>query len=136
MDELRASVSAGTSDEQYRKEWHCFYRERRRTLIRLFWFAGGLVLSVLLLVVTLDDHHSPLIIRVATAFLLALLLIACLAQWFFFVWQMAIWPCPRWAKRFFCSAFAFDPFSSRRCKHCGLVRLKNIKPDERELDVH
>jgi hypothetical protein len=136
MDELRPSASAGTSDEQYREEWHCFYTERRRVLIRLFWFAGGLAISALLLVITQDDRHPPLIVRIAIAFSLGLLLIACLAQWSFFVWQMATWPCPRCTKRFFFSAFAFDPFFSRCCKHCGLLRLKNIKPDERELEVH
>jgi type IV secretory pathway VirB3-like protein len=125
MDELRPSPSAAANDRQFREEWHSFYMERRRSLIHLFWFAGGLALFTLLLVVTRDDRHSPLIIRIAIAFSLGLLLIACLAQWFFFVWQMATWPCPRCAKRFFFSAFAFDPFFSRRCKHCGLLRLKD-----------
>jgi hypothetical protein len=125
MDELRPSASGGSIAEQYREEWHCFYSVRRRSLIRLLWFAGGLALSALLLVVTQDDHHHPpLIIRIAIAFSLGLLLIACFAQWFFFLWQMASWPCPRCAKHFFFSAFAFDPFFSRRCKHCGLERLK------------
>ena len=136
MNEFCPSASAGTRDEQYREEWHCFYTVRRRGLIRLFWLAGGLALSSLLLVFTQDDHHALLIIRVATAFSLGLLLIACLAQWFFFVWQMATWPCPKCAKRFFFSAFAFDPFFSRRCRHCGLMRLKNVQPDEQELEVH
>src|SRR3954452_17031263 len=93
-----------------------FHTLRRRTLIRFLWFAGGLALSTSLLIVTQDNlHHPQLIIRVAIASSLGLLLIACLAQWFFFVWQMATWPCPRCAKHFFFSALAFDPFFSRRC---------------------
>jgi hypothetical protein len=127
MDELRPSASVGSSDEQYREQWSCFYTERRRLLIRLFWFASGLVVSASLLVATQGDHHSPLVPRIAIAFSFGLLLIACLAQWFFFVWQMGTWPCPRCAKRFFLSAFAFDPFFTRRCRHCGLPRLKNVK---------
>jgi hypothetical protein len=135
MDELPPSASAGSSDEQYGEEWSCFYTERRRLLIRLFWFAGGLVVSALLLIATQGDPHPPIVLRIAIAFTFGLLLIACLAQWFFFVWQMGTWPCPRCAKRFFLSAFAFDPFFTRRCRHCGLLRLKNVKHEERELEV-
>jgi hypothetical protein len=45
MDELRPSASVASGDEHYREEWRCFYAERRRLLIRLFWFAGGLAIS-------------------------------------------------------------------------------------------
>ena len=137
MDELRPSASAASGDEHYREEWRCFYAERRRLLIRLFWFAGGLAVSALLLVTTLADRYPPLVVRVAIALSFSLLFIGFLLLWFFFVWQMATWPCPRCSKRFFISAFAFDPFFSRRCRHCGLIRLKNVgvknlKREERE----
>ncbi len=52
----------------------------------------------------------------------------------------ATWPCPRCAKRFFFSAFAFDPFFTRRCRHCGLLLLKkaevkNLWREEREPEL-
>jgi hypothetical protein len=81
----------------------------------------------LLLVATLGDYHPPLVLRIAIAVSFGLLLIASLAQWFFFLWEMATWPCPRCAKRFFFSAFAFDPFFTRRCRHCGLLLLKKAE---------
>jgi endogenous inhibitor of DNA gyrase (YacG/DUF329 family) len=140
MDELRPSASAASGVEQYREEriWLC--AERRRLLIRLFWFASGLAVSALLLVATLADHYPPLVVRIAIAGSFGLLLIASLAQWFFFLWEMATWPCPRCAKRFFLSAFAFDPFFTRRCRHCGLLLLKNaevknLKREEREPEL-
>ena len=140
MDELRPSASAESGDEQYREEWSCFYAERRRLLIRLFWFASGLAGSALLLVSTLGGHYPPLVVRIAIAVSFGLLLIAFLAQYFFFLWEMATWPCPRCAKRFFLSAFAFDPFFTRRCRHCGLLLLKNaevknLKREEREPEL-
>jgi endogenous inhibitor of DNA gyrase (YacG/DUF329 family) len=139
MDELRPSASAA-SGEPYREEWRCFYAERRRLLIRVFWFASGLAVSALLLVATLGDHHPPLVVRIAIAVSFGLLLIAFLAQYFFFLWEMATWPCPRCAKRFLLSAFAFDPFFTRRCKHCGLLlsknaEVKNLEREEREPDL-
>ena len=124
MDELRPPAPAASGGEHYREEWSCFYAERRRFLIRLFWFAGGLAVSASLLVATQNDHYPPLILRIAIAVSFGLLLIAVLAQWFLFLWQMANWPCPRCARRFFFSTFAFDPFFTRRCRHCGLLRLK------------
>jgi hypothetical protein len=140
MDELRPSASAASGDKQYREEWSCFYAERRRLLIRVFWFASALAISALLLVATLGDHYPLLVVRIAIAVSFGLLLIALLAQWFFFLWEMATWPCPRCAKRFFLSAFAFDPFFTRLCRHCGLVRLKNaevknLKREEREPEL-
>ena len=140
MDELRPSASAASGDEQYREEWRCFYAERRRLLIRVFWFASGLAVSALLLVATLGDHYPPLVVRIAIAVSFGLLLIAFLAQYFFFLWEMATWPCPRCAKRFFLSAFVFDPFFTRRCRHCGLLLLKNaevknLKREEREPEL-
>jgi|GEM_PF-3174673 len=127
MKELRPQGLATSGDEHYREEWNCFYAERRRLLVRFFWFAGGLAISALLLVATQGDHYPPLVVRIAIAGSFGLLLIAFLAQWFFFVWEMGTWPCPRCAKRFFFSAFAFDPFFASRCRHCGLLRLKNAK---------
>jgi len=124
MDELRPLASAASGDESYLDEWSSFYTERRRLLIRQGWIAGGLVVSVLLLVTTLGDQYPPLIVRVAIAVSVGLLLIAFVAHWVFFVREMATWPCPRCAKRFFFSAFAFDPLFTRRCRHCGLLRLK------------
>ncbi|HEY2469943.1 MAG TPA: hypothetical protein VGI45_19150 [Terracidiphilus sp.] len=140
MDEFRPSASAATGDEHYRDEWSFFYAERRRLLIRLFWFAGGLAVSALLLVATLGDHYPPLVLRNAIAVSFGLFLIAFLCQWFFFLWEMANWPCPKCAKRFFFSAFAFDPFFTRRCRHCGLLRLKNagvknLKREERQPEL-
>jgi len=140
MDELRPSTSAANGDEQYREEWRSFYAERRRLLIRLFWFASGLAVSALLLVATLGDHYPPLVVRIAIAVSFGLLLIAFLAQYFFFLWEMATWPCPRCAKRFFLSTFVFDPFFTRRCRHCGLLLLKNaevknLKREEREPEL-
>jgi endogenous inhibitor of DNA gyrase (YacG/DUF329 family) len=140
MDELRQSASAASGDEQYREEWSCFYAERRRLLICLFWFASGLAVSAFLLVATLGDHNPPLVVRIAIAVSFRLLLIALLAWWFLFVWEMATWPCPRCAKRFFLSAFAFNPFFTRRCRHCGLLLLKNaevknLKREEREPEL-
>jgi hypothetical protein len=139
MDELRPSAFADRGDELYRDEWSGFYAERRRLLIRLFLFAGGLAVSALLLVATLGDRYPPLVVRIATAVSFGLLLIAFLAQWFFFLWEMATWPCPRCAKRFFLSAFAFDPFFTRRCRHCGLVlknaKVKHLKREEREPEL-
>jgi hypothetical protein len=127
MDELWQSASAAGGDEQYREEWSYFYAERRRLLIRLFWFASGLAVSALLLVATLGDHYPPLVARIAIAVSFGLLLIAFFAQWFSFLWEMATWTCPRCAKRFFLSAFAFDPFFTCRCRHCGLLLLKNAE---------
>jgi hypothetical protein len=127
MDELRPSASAASGDEHYREEWSCFYAERRRLQIRLFWIGSGLAVSALLLVATLGDHYPLLVVRIAIAVSLGLLLLAFLAQWFFFLWEMATWPCPRCAKRFFFSAFAFDPFFTCRCRHCGLLLLKNTE---------
>jgi len=124
MDELRPSASAASGDGSYREEWSCFHAERRRLLIRLLWIAGGLALSGLLLFFT-QGHLPPLAVRIAIAVSFGLLLIASFAQWFFFLWEMATWPCPRCAKRFFFSAFAFDPIFTRRCRHCGLLRLKD-----------
>jgi hypothetical protein len=124
MDELRPSATAANCDESYRDEWSCFYTERRRLLIRQGWIVGGLLASALLLVNTLGDHYPPIVVRIAIAVSLGLFLIAFVAHWLFFVWKMATWPCPRCAKRFFFSAFAFDPFFTRRCRHCGLLRLK------------
>jgi hypothetical protein len=136
MDELRPLASAANGDEKYGEEWSCFYAERRRLLIRLFWFASGLAVFALLLIVTLGDQYLPHVVRIAIAVLFGLLLIAFLTQWFFFVWEMATWPCPRCAKRFFLSAFAFDPIFTRRCRHCGLPRknaeVKNLKREERQ----
>jgi len=127
MDELRPSPSTACIDELYCKEWSCFYAERRRLLTRLFWFAGGLAASTFLFLATQGDHYPPLLVRTAIAFSFGLFLIASFAQWFFFVWQMATWPCPRCAKRFFFSMLGFDPFFTRRCKHCGLLRLKKAE---------
>jgi len=127
MDELRPSASAARDDAHYREEWSCFYAERQRLLIRLFWFAGGLTVSALLLVATQGDHNPPLVMRIAIVVSFGLLLITFLAQSFTFVWKMGNWPCPRCAKRFFFSAFAFDPFFTRRCKRCGLLRLRNVE---------
>jgi endogenous inhibitor of DNA gyrase (YacG/DUF329 family) len=140
MDELRPSASAESGDEQYREEWSCFYAGRRRLLIRLFWFASGLAISALLLAATVGDHYPRLVVRIGIAVSFGLLLIAFFAQWIFFLWEMATWPCPRCAKRFFLSAFAFDPFFTRRCRHCGLLRLnnaevKNLKREEREPEL-
>jgi hypothetical protein len=140
MDELRPSASAASGDEQYREEWRCLCAERRRLLIRLFWFASGLALSALLLIVTLGDHYPPVVVRIAISVSFGLLLMASLAQWLFFIWEMATWPCPRCAKRFFLSAFAFDPFFTRRCRHCGLlllknVEVKNLKREQREPEL-
>ena len=140
MDELQPSASAASGDEQYRDEWSCFYAERRRLLIRLFWFASGLAVSALLLVGTLGDHYPPLVLRITIAVSFGLLLIAVLAQYFFFLWEMATWPCPRCAKRFFFSAFVFDPFFTPRCRHCGLLRkrnaeVKNFKGEERQPEL-
>ena len=133
MEELRSQGPAASGDELYLEEWRYFYAERRRFLIRLFWFAGALVLSASLLVVTQGDHYPPLVVRIAIAGSFGLLLIAFLAQWFLFVWEMRTWTCPRCTKRFFFSAFAFDPIFASRCRHCGLLRLKgaefkNLKP--------
>jgi len=132
--------AAASGDERYRGEWSGLYAERRRLLISLFWFASGLAGSALLLIATLGDHYPPLVVRIAIAGSFGLLLIASLAQWFFFLWEMATWPCPRCAKRFFLSAFAFDPFFTRRCRHCGLLLLKNaevknLKREEREPEL-
>jgi hypothetical protein len=124
MDELQPSSSEESGKEHYREEWTCFYAERRRLLIPLFWLAGGLVISAWPLIATLSDHYPPLVVRIAIAVSFGLLLIAFGARWFFFLWKMSTWPCPRCAKRFFFSAFAFDPFFTRRCRHCGLFRLK------------
>ncbi len=140
MDELRPSASAANGDDQYREEWRCFYAKRRGLLIRLFWFASGLAVSALLLIVTLGDHYPPLGARMAIAVSFGLLLTASLAQWFSFLWEMATWPCPRCAKRFFLSGFAFDPFFTRRCRHCGLLSLKNaevksLKREEGEREL-
>ncbi|UWZ85019.1 hypothetical protein [Occallatibacter riparius] len=125
MDELRPGGFVSTGD--YREQWSCFDAERRRLLIRLSALAGGLAVSVLLLFSRLSDPHSPVVVRVAISGSFVLLVIAFLAQWFFFVWEMGTWPCPRCAERFFLSAFAFDPFFTRRCRHCGLLRLKNAE---------
>jgi hypothetical protein len=127
MGELWSSASAANGDEHYREEWSCFYAERRRLLIRLFWLASGLAVSALLLVATLGGHYPPLVVRSVIAVSFGLFLIAFLGQWFFFLWKMATWPCPRCAKRFFFSALAFDLFVTRRCRHCELVRLKNAE---------
>jgi hypothetical protein len=137
MGESRLSDSVTSGDECYREEWCFFYAERRRLVIRLFWLVGGLAVCALLLVATQGHRFPPLVARIAIAVSFGLLLIAFLAHWFLFVWEMRIWPCPRCAKRFFVSAFAFDPFFTRRCRHCGLVRLKNaevkrLKRKERE----
>ena len=64
----------------------------------------GLPFSALLLVATLGSHYPPLVVRIAIAVSFGLLLIAFLAQYFFFLWELATWPCPRCAKRFFLSA--------------------------------
>ena len=127
MDKLRPSASLASGDEQYREEWSWLYAERRRLLIRLFWLASGLAISASLLVATLGDHYQLVIVRIATSVSFGLLLIAFLAHWCFFLWEIATWPCPRCAKRFFLSAFAFDPFFTRRCRHCGLLLLKNAE---------
>lgn len=124
MDELQPSVPGENGGERYREEWGAFYAARRRLLIRLLWLGGGLIISALLLFRTMGDHYPPLAVRIAIAGSFGLLLIAFLPLWFFFVWQMATWPCPQCAKRFFFSALAFDPFFTRRCRHCGLQRLK------------
>jgi hypothetical protein len=136
MDELRPSASSASGYDNYREEWSSFYAERRRFLIRLLWFAGGLAVSAVLLVAALGDHYPPLVLRIAIAGSFGLLLTAFVAHWFSFVWEMATWSCPRCARRFFFSAFAFDPFFTRRCRHCGLPRLryaevKNLKGKER-----
>jgi hypothetical protein len=135
MDELRYSPSAPNTDALYCEEWSCFYAERRRLLARLFWFAAGLAISAFLFVATQGDHHPPLLVRTAIASSLGLFLIASFAQWFLFVWQMATWPCPRCAKRFFFSILAFDPFFTMRCRHCGLLRLKNAEARNPKHDV-
>ena len=127
MGESRLSDSVASGDERYREEWCFFYAQRRRLVVRLFWLVGGLAVTALLLVATQGDHFPPLIARIAIAVSFGLLLIAYLAQSSFFLWEMATWPCPRCAKRFFLSAFAFDPFFTHRCRHCGLLRLKNAE---------
>ena len=124
MDDFGPSASTASGEEHYGEEWSCFYAKRRRLLTRLFWIAGGLAASALLLISTLSDHFPPLVVRIAIIVSFGLLFIAFLAQWAFFLWEMATWPCPRCRKRFFFSAFAFDPFFTSRCRHCGLLRLK------------
>jgi hypothetical protein len=142
MDELQQSASAVRGDEDYRSEWSYFYKERRRLLIRLVWLAIGLIVSALLLVNTQGDYHPPLVLRFTTAFSFGLFLVAILALWFFFVWEMRTWPCPKCAKRFFVSAFTFDPFFTRRCRNCesacngamaNLTGISTIPQDVRSL---
>lgn len=130
MDEMRGSDSAANGDEGYGEEWSFFYAERRSLLVRLFWFATGLAVSLSLLFATLGNHYPPLVVRIVIAVSFPLFLIAFLAQWFFFRWKMATWPCPRCAKHFFFSAFRLDPFFTCRCRHCGLLRLKNATPND------
>lgn len=127
MGELQLSDSAASGNNSYREEWYFFYAERRRLVIRLLWLAGGLAICVFLLIATQSDHNPPLVARISIAGLFGLLLIGLLVQWFQFVLEMWSWPCPRCAKRFFVSAFAFDPFFTRRCRHCGLLRLRNTE---------
>lgn len=127
MGELQLSDSVASGDECYREQWCFFYAERRRLIARLFWLAGGLAICVFLLIATQGGHYPPLVARISIAGSFGLLLIALLVQWFQFVWEMWSWPCPRCAKRFFVSAFAFEPFFTRRCRQCGLHRLKNAE---------
>ena len=125
MDELRTSDS---SDEgSYREAWEWFYSHRRRLLIRLLWVAVGLAILVPLQLATLGGEGTPLALRITIALSLGLLIMGFLPLWFHFVWQMATWPCPRCSKRFFFSVLGFDPFFTRRCRHCGLVRLKSAE---------
>lgn len=131
--ELGLSNSAGSGGEVYREEWRFFYAERRRLLIRLLWLAGGLgVFGCLLFTAPVD--RFPRVAQITIALPFGLFLIALPVQWFLFVWQMGTWPCPRCAKRFFLSIFAFDPFFGVRCRHCGLLRLRKSEVNN-EQDV-
>ncbi len=122
MGEQPLPDSVASDGERYSGEWRFFYAERRRLLIRLSWLAGGLAVSTLLLFSTQGNRYPPLVARIAIAISFGLFLIAFFAQYFFVVWEMLTWPCPRCAKRFFHSAFVFDPFFTSRCRHCGLLR--------------
>ena len=122
MDQLQLSDSTARSDDYYREEWHFYYAERRRLLIRLLWMAAGLGICLLLLFSSQVDKY-PRFAQVLLTLPFGLLLIALPIQWFKFVWELRTWPCPRCAERFFTSAFVNNPFG-RRCRHCGLLRLK------------
>jgi hypothetical protein len=125
MEELRSSDSAGRDDKYYREQWTFYYAERRRLLTRVIWMAGGLGIGLLLLFATHVDKY-PRIAQVLLALPIGLLLIVLPLQWFIFVWEFRTWPCPRCADRFFTSTFVNNPFG-RRCRHCGLLRLKHSK---------
>ena len=122
MGELRFSDTAAIDDEGFREEWGRFYAVRRRLLIRLLWMAAGLGICMLVLFTKQADKYSHFE-QVLLTLPLGLLLIALPIQWIKFVWELLTWPCPRCAKSFFTSGFGNNPFV-RRCRHCGLLRLK------------
>ena len=122
MDQLRLSNSPVRDDTYYRDEWAFYYAERRRVLTRLISLAGALGVCVLLILGTQVDKY-PRIAQVLLLLPFGLLLILLPLQWFKFVWEFRTWPCPRCRDRFFTSTFVNNPFG-RRCRHCGLLRLK------------
>ena len=125
MDMLGLSSSVQRGDEYYREQWRLYYAERRRLLTRMFWIAGGLGVFFLLFIEVIHKHPTSGYVLAVPG---AILLLALPAQWFFFVWKIGGWTCPRCGEYFFISTFVRNPFG-RSCRHCGLVR-----PKESEID--
>jgi len=117
---MELSNSAEKTDGNYHGPWRFYYAERRRILTRLALLAGGFVLLFLLFAVEVDKHPS---LGSTLAVPLIILILLLPAQWFVFMWKIGGWRCPRCGKRFFISTFVNNPLG-RRCRHCGLPRLK------------
>jgi hypothetical protein len=118
-------------DSYYREQWLAYYEERNHRIIRLGYSLSGIACAGLLFALIpqrIQEHHPIFSVTVGIASLVAWLLIV--IQWFMLNWQMGNWNCPRCAEPFFISSFVRNPFG-RKCRHCGLRRLKQSEVKRR-----